>query len=1106
MKKLTLLAWMLPAMAVAQSSSLQSGFLAPPHSARPRVWWHWMNGNITKEGITKDLEWMKRVGIGGFQNFDASLMTPAVTAKKLVFMTPDWKDAFKHTTNEARKLGLEMAIAGSPGWSVTGGPWVPASDAMKKYVWTETRLSGGNAFSGKLPQPSAKAGKFQNVPLSPEGGFGGPSGEVPDYYADALVIAYRLPATDKPLASFNPKVTSSGGTFNLADLTDGDLAKTTLLPPMEVGQDMWIQYEFDSPQTFKAFTIVGASGGGPLAEFRGAPDNRSLKVSDDGVNFRDVVIIRGSTVPQNTMNIVPTTAKYFRFAFKTLQPQGNPFGAMFGGSTDPGKPEGVDVAELVLHNTDRVDLFEEKAGFSPWNESTHSLISANADAIPTDDVIDLTSKMSTDGTLNWTPTAGNWVIVRMGYSITGRKNHPASPEATGLEVDKLDNVAVRKYIDTYLDMYQDATGGQLGAKGLEYMVLDSYEAGHMTWTKAMPEEFLKRRGYDLKPWIPVLTGRVIRSAEASEQFLWDFRKTIGELIVANHYEVIGDALHARGMKRYTESHENGRIYLADGMDVKRKAEIPMSAMWTPGSLATGSDEEVRSEADIREAASVAHIYGQNLVAAESMTSVGNGFSWYPEKLKRTADLEMASGLNRFVVHTSVHQPLDDKKPGFSLGPFGQYFTRHETWGEQAKSWVDYLSRSCYLLQQGKPVVDVLYYYGENNNITQAFAQKLPAIPAGYSFDFANATVVKEALRVEGGKILTPSGQQYRVLVLDSTARTMTLPVLRKLGELVKAGMYVAGAKPERSPSLIDNPAEFITLANQIWSSPTVSIQSIEAALAKVGVEKDVDITGASSPILFVHRQTSNADLYWLDNRSDNTNQATISFRVTGKVPELWNPETGKLEKVSYQIKDGRTIVPLKFDSWGAYFIVFQNKTTVASYTKPTVTETQTVQIEGAWNVSFQEGRGAPASATLPTLRSLSENADPGIKYFSGTASYNNTFQLATLNKNASYVLDLGNVKNIAEVIVNGKLVGTVWKKPYRIDITDALKAGSNSVQINVTNTWVNRLIGDAQPGVANKVTFTTLPFYKADSALLPSGLLGPMRVLTVTMATATAKR
>ncbi|GAB4036308.1 glycosyl hydrolase [Spirosoma gilvum] len=1103
MKKLTFLAWMLPAFVLAQPSTLQTGFQSPPNAAKPRVWWHWMNGNITKEGITKDLEWMKRVGIGGFQNFDASLMTPAVTPKKLVFMTPEWKDAFKHTTDLAKKLGLEMAIAGSPGWSVTGGPWVPASDAMKKYVWSETRVTGGQAFSGKLPQPPNATGKFQNVALVPDRILSQSSEDAPTYYADAVVVAYRLPAAEKPLSAFNPKITSSGGQFNLADLTDGDLAKTTMLPPMEVGQDMWIQYEFDSPQTFKAFTIVGAPAAGELAEFRGMPDNRTLKVSDDGVNFRDVVIIRGSTVPQSTMAILPATGKYFRFTFKTEKPEGNPFAAMMGGRSEPGKPQGVPVAELVLHNTDRVDLFEQKAGFSAWKESTHSLVQPNADAIPTDDVVDLTSKMSADGTLNWTPPAGNWVVLRLGYSITGRKNHPASPEATGLEVDKLDKVAVRKYIDTYLDMYKDATGDQLGAKGLEYMVLDSYEAGHMTWTKTMPEEFQKRRGYDMRPWIPVLTGRIIRSAEASEKFLWDFRKTIGELIVESHYEVIGDALHARGMKRYTESHENGRIYLADGMDVKRKADIPMSAMWTPGSLAGGSDEEVRSEADIREAASVAHIYGQNLVAAESMTSVQNGFSWHPEKLKRTADLEMASGLNRFVIHTSVHQPLDDKKPGFSLGPFGQYFTRQETWAEQAKAWTGYLGRSCFLLQQGKPVVDVLYYYGENNNITQAFAQKLPTIP-GYAFDFANSTVLKEALRMQDGKITAPSGQQYRLLVLDSTAQTMTLPVLKKLGELVKAGMHVVGAKPQRTPSLTDNAAEFTALATQIWNNPNVSTGPIAAKLVKINVAKDADISGAKAPILYVHRQTADTDLYWLDNRSETTNEATVSFRVTGKVPELWHPETGKVEKVSYQIKDGRTIVPLKFESWDAYFIVFHDKATVASYTKPAVTEAQVARIESPWTVRFQEGRGAPAQATMNTLASLSENADSGIKYFSGTAAYENTFELPAFTKGKSYILELGEVKNIAEVMVNGKNVGTVWKKPFRIDITDALKAGRNTVQVNVTNLWVNRLIGDAQPGVKSKVTFTTMPFYRPDSPLLPSGLLGPVRVLTATSASATA--
>lgn len=296
-------------------------------------------------------------------------------------------------------------------------------------------------------------------------------------------------------------------------------------------------------------------------------------------------------------------------------------------------------------------------------------------------MVDLTSLMDKNGTLQWNVPEGNWTIIRLGYSLTGRENHPASPEATGLEVDKLDRDAVKKYINTYLDKYQDATGGMMGAKGLTYMVLDSYEAGHMTWTATMPEEFLKRRGYSLIPWIPVLTGRVIGSTEASEKFLWDFRKTIGEMIVDHHYNVIGDELHKRGMKRYTESHENMRIYLADGMDVKRQSDIPMSAMWQPGALAAGADEEIRSRADIRESASVAHIYGQNIVAAESMTTVGNSYVPSPATLKRTADMEMASGVNRFVVHTSVHQPLDSLMPGLSLGPFGQWFTRQETWAD-----------------------------------------------------------------------------------------------------------------------------------------------------------------------------------------------------------------------------------------------------------------------------------------------------------------------------------------------------------------------------------------------------------------------------------------
>ncbi len=1091
---------------IASADNLYKAFVTPPNAAKPRVWWHWMNGNITKQGIQKDLEWMKWVGIGGFQNFDANLFTPVVVPKKLVFMTPDWKDAFKFTTELANKNGLEMAIAGSPGWSVTGGPWVEPKDGMKKFVWTETRVAGGQTFNGKLPQPADVIGKFQDAGIKSESFLGGFVGQQPNFYEDALVIAYRLPGNDLNFSDLNPKVSSSGGSFEFKNLADGSLSNASFLPPMKVGEEMWVQYEFETPQTFKAFSVSGVILTA-MSDFDGAPLNRSLKVSDDGINFREVTPMTGSIVPLNTVSIPSTTAKYWRIAYKTLPPPINIFAAMTGGNPMGEKSDGVNIAEFILYNTDRIDQVEDKAGFTPWKENNKTYLPQNADAIDANSVIDLTSKIKSDGSIEWQVPEGNWIIIRFGYSLTGRQNHPASPEATGLEVDKLDKEAVRKYVNTYLDMYKDATGGMMGAKGLGYMILDSYEAGHMNWTKSFPAEFKKRRGYDIYPWIPVLAGgRVVKSVAASEKFLWDFRKTIGEMIAENHYDVIGEELHKRGMKRYTESHEDRRIYLADGMDVKRNADIPMAAMWTPGSFAGGANEEVRSEADIREAASVAHIYGKDFVAAESMTSIQNAFSWHPEKLKRTADLEMASGLNRFVIHTSVHQPLDDKTPGFSLGPFGQYFTRQETWsGAGAKAWMDYLGRSCQLLQSGKFVADVLYFYGENTNITWQFRQKLPVI-TGYEFDFCNASAL-QLMQVKNGKIVAPSGASYSILILDESAMKVTLPVLRKLKELVSKGAKLAGIKPESSPTLNDSQEEFESIVNEIWGkNPGAETQNFVGILKGLGVQEDVIIKNTSlaegqgnEKILYVHRKTPNEDIYWLDNRSGKTNNTEISFRVAGKVPELWHPQTGQKEKVSYQVKDGRTIIPLKFESWEAYFIVFKGKTTASSYTKPAATEKQLATVDGEWDIQFQKDRGAPAAIKVSELRSWSENEDNGVKYFSGTAAYTKSINApAGWFAGGSQVwLDLGDVKNIADIKVNGKSVGTVWKKPFRVNVTGALKTGANKIEINVTNLWVNRLIGDAQPGVTNKITFTTMPFYQANSKLLPSGLLGPVQIFSI---------
>jgi len=1096
-----------------QGADLEKGFQNPPESAKPRVWWHWMNGNITKEGIRADLEWMHRVGIGGFQNFDAALMTPQIVEKRLVYMTPEWKDAFHFTTKLADSLGLEMAIAGSPGWSESGGPWVKPEQAMKKFVWSETRIEGGKPFSGTLPKPPSTTGPFQNMSLRDAFSLTGQK-EIPpsEFYADAAVVAFRVPEGDVSIVSLNPKVTSSGGKFKLADLTDGNLVKSTLLPYAKPGENAWIQFEFTQPETIQSLTIVGGGYGGMFG--MGAdPNNRTLEVSDDIKNYVKVTDISTGGVEQKTLSFSPVTGKYFRFTWKSPLPQpafniGDAFGIDL--SLMPKPPAGTRVAELVLYKVARVNRFEEKAAFSTATDlySSPSPEVKATEAILKADVIDLTAKMKPNGTLDWTPPAGKWVVLRLGYSLTGHKNSPASPEATGLEVDKLNAGYVKAYFNNYLDQYKDATGGMMGLKGLKYMITDSWEAGTQNWTDNMIKEFTQRRGYDIFPWLPVLTGHVVESAAASDRFLWDFRKTLGELLTENHYDQLTEILKERGMARYTESHEGGRAFIGDGMEVKRKAAIPMSATWTPGGFDRGNEVATRYKADVRESASVAHIYGQNLVAAESMTAIGSAWAWSPELLKPTADMELANGLNRFVIHTSVHQPVNDKIPGLGLGPFGQWFTRHETWAEQAGPWLIYLARSSYMLQQGKFVADIVYFYGEDNNITALFGEKLPEIPEGYNYDFINADALVSLLSVKNGSIVTPSGMTYRVLALDENSKYMSLPVLKKIRDLVMDGAIVTGPQPEQTPSLSDNPDEFSKIKHELWANEkgenTVGNGKVytgyplKDVLNSMKISPDFTYSQPTETIklLYVHRKLGDVDFYWVNNRQNKVVDLDATFRVDGRMAEIWHPETGNTELASYFIQGGITRVPLHLEPNDAVFVVFRNKAVQTSHTINKPAEKQLTVISGPWTVTFQPKRGAPGQAVLETLIPWNENADSGIKYFSGTGIYSKTIQAPAewFNTGSQLWLDLGSVKNLAEVLVNGKSLGIVWKNPFHVNVTRAMKEGENKIEIKVTNLWVNRLIGDQQPGVKKKITYTTMPFYLADSPLLPSGLLGPVTI------------
>ena len=1102
--KVSLPAQQAPVQAVAPAPSLREGFLNPPPSARPRVWWHWMNGNISKEGIKLDLEWMHRVGIAGFQNFDAALDTPQVVKQRLAYMTPDWKDAFRYATDLAGQLGMEEAIAGSPGWSESGGPWVTPADGMKKYVWSETLIEGGKPFAGKLSPPPSVTGPFQSIAHSEEQ-------PAPLFYADAAVVAYRRPSSDVSTRALLAKMSASGGDPDYPLLSDGDLNKTTGLPVPPLGQSSWIQWEFAQPQTIRAIAFVTQDPDWTAAFTGVGVPERTLEASDDGTAFRPVAKLSGGSAPQHTIAFPAVTARFFRVTFMRLPPPAVPDWAKgFDPASFAAKaPTEYKIAKLELIPGARVNRFEEKAAFTP-EENLYQFATAPIgpeDAIQKSDVVDLTAKMQPDGELDWTPPPGEWVVVRLGYSLLGITNHPDTRVATGLEADKLDRAAVARYMNTYLDSYKETVGADLmGERGIRYVINDSWEAGSLNWTPKMLAQFRALRGYDATPWLPVLTGHVVESSEASDRFLWDFRKTIADLIATEHYGQLEETLHQRGMGHYGESHEGGRAYVCDGMEVKKYNEVPMSAMWTqrPGV----NHEQYGYNADDRESASVAHIYGQNLAAAESMTASEAPWGWSPQTLKPTADQELLNGINRIVIHESAHQPVTDKLPGLTLGPFGQWFNRNETWAEQAGPWIDYLARSSFLLQQGRFAADVVYFYGEDSNLTALFSHSAPPVPPGYGFDYINADALIHELSAQNGELITPGGMRYKVLALDPNSRHMSLPVLRAIHALVTAGAVVAGPKPEDDPSQADDQQEFQTLTQQMFGDGTgqrqvgkgtvYAGQSLKQVFASLKQAPDFDYTRPEpdARLEFVHRKLADGDIYFVDNRSDRGEQVEASFRVAGREAELWRAETGAAEPASYKVADSRTTVPLTLEPWGTVFVVFRKPTHAAQRTLPTVDETQVGAATGAWTVAFQPNRGAPPSITLDKLASWTESPDPGVKYFSGEGTYTTTVNApaAWFHAGAKVGIDLGDVKNVAEVTVNGVSLGEVWHSPFRLDATRALRPGANQVTVKVTNLWPNRMIGDLQPGVTTTYTWADVKPYKADSPLLPSGLIGPVTI------------
>ncbi len=1046
-----------------QADPLAAGFASPPDTAKPHTWWHWMNGNVSKAGITADLEAMKRVGIGGAH---LAQVGTGIPKGPVPYDSPEMVDCVQFAFKEADRLGLDLCLFNCPGWSSSGGPWIKPENSMKVLVYTEATAVGGQHVAMDLPQPAAT----QN------------------FYRDAVWIAYPTPAADSRLPNFN--------------------------------------------------NGRGNARGGPAA-------------------------------PAGARGAGPASA--------------------------PATPESpIDPAQ----------------------------------------VIDLSKAMNDKGHLEFDPPAappGNWTILRIGFTTNGTQNHPGPDGGVGLEVDKFSKEALDVHFNAFFSKYYEVMQ-PAAAKHKVAALIDSYETGLQNWTDKFPEEFKKRRGYDIGPYMPaMMLGRIVGSADISQRFLWDVRKTQGELMNENYYGHFTELCHQHGMQSYFEPYDNGNF---DEMIAGSYADMPMGEFW----------QGQANQRSIKLVASVMHMNGKPIMGAESFTSQSR-WTESPYSLKALGDFMWTQGLNKFVFHRFAMQPNADPTvfPGMTMGPWGGHFDRTNTWFEPGKAWMQYIARSQFLLQQGTFVGDLAYFAGEDSPVRNPDESKLtPAPPPGYGYDTIDTQTMKNRVKIDSfGTLSLPDKLRYRVFVLPPTIRTMTVETMENLHDLVRSGMtlVVNGPKLEKSPSLMNYPrgdARVSELAADLWGNMdgTTStdhafgnghvywgVPLTDVLQKKLNDQPDFEFTSQSgtADINYIHRHLASSvvtfrgngtdprtDIYFVANRGAKVENLVCTFNVTGKQPEFWDAVAGqKTLAPAFDVLDRRTRVAVQLEPSGSIFVVFHEispeihpvaiskngsvlagpeplianvvpntpvgifpranqrplalpmqpaprPVELAAGSAPLAWENGTyvtrqsdgsdqatkidaiptpAELPGPWHLAFPPKLGAPPEATFDKLISWSDSPDPGIKYFSGTATYTRKLTLTAdqLAAPRRLFLDLGRVQVMAQVTLNGKDLGTLWTFPFRTEITDAAHAGDNDLEIRVTNLWPNRLIGDENlpaenqyfpangrgangtRGTANaitqlpdwytqglakppggRITFTTWHHWSATDPLLESGLIGPV--------------
>ncbi|MCF7668509.1 MAG: discoidin domain-containing protein [Verrucomicrobia bacterium] len=1136
------------------SGTLLEGFKSPPEESRARAYWWWLNGNVTKDAITRDLEGMKNKGFGGAIVCDAGGADQRghkQVPQGPVYGSAEWRELFKHAVNEASRLGITLSLNIQSGWNL-GGPLVKPQDAAKKLTWSTTRLKGPTHFNDILPQPNSNN----------------------DFYRDVAVIAY--PETKPEKTGFVDEISASSSQNefppNLA--FDGDPGTYWVSGGKVPGEGPnqsspeWLQINLKEPREVRRILLTGRSDYGP-AEF-------AISVPGSSDNFN--IIEKSSVSPGKTseLELNNVTSSRFRIVFlKAFDPR------------HPDAPRNVQVAELQLIDVNGdvigksikprpIELLDYKTASKEYGWScpdTSPLVSgitpvSSKAELHSEDMINLTEYTDTEGRLKWDVPEGGWTVFRFGYTITGAEVSTSSETWNGLAIDYLDDRALRKYWDQVVEPILQSVSPSLTGSTLKYAYTDSWELGGINWSKEFTEEFKRRRGYEILPYLPVITGKIVDDRRISNRFLNDFRRTIGDLIVDNHYRVMLELAGNHDMGIHPES---GGPHGApiDALQCLGVSDFPMMEFW-----ARAKTHRVRDEDRFftKQAASAAHIYNRRFVAAEGFTSIGPQWEEVPWKhLKPAFDRAACEGLNRLVWHTFTCSPKEMGLPGQEYFA-GTHFNPNITWWELSDAFIAYINRCQYMLQQGHFIADACYFYGSQvPNFVQLKTDDPANILPGFGYDVINEEALLTRLDVENGRLTLPGGIQYRALVLPNSRYAISHSAFKKIAALVKNGATVVGSKPALPLGLGPNPADdskFKQLADALFGPHTTQAQKAHAFgkgrvvntrstrefLLSDGVLPDFEYKAYDNKaeLDYIHRRAGDADIYFISNRRDTGVFAQCTFRVADKTPALWFPDTGETRRlpVFKSTAAGQTTIPLQLDPFGSVFVVFEEpaakhivqveqngkplfpitkgssatpnadffytqKNTIAlraaasgDYSiKLSTGESKSihvpaapseVEVTGNWTLDFPENRGAPDSVVLGKLKSWTEFKDPGIKFFSGIAVYTKTIELPRelVSRDNQLLLNLGAVHEFAEVSLNGNKIGTLWKPPFLIDVSNAAKPGKNRLKIRVANLWPNRIIGDSLLPKTERFTKTNIRKFTGESEPLISGLLGPVRLIT----------